>query len=367
MKKLRMALLALAIASIQLAPADASPGFVVGWGHNVAGEATGVPSYPLSNGIVVITHKPYATGTVALATGIVSNAIAISANSGFSLALRSDGTVVGWGGNQTGHATGIATPYPYRTNGPVILGGQILSNVTAIASGGSSLALKHDGTVVTWGNNQVSSGLSNVVALAGKSYFNLALKEDGSVVSWTSDPIVTSTMPANLSNVVSIACGGRDHEHSMALKNDGSIVVWGAGFPPVKEVPAGATNAVAIAAGVCHNLALKKDGTVFGWGCNTEGQATGVPTNQNPSDPGISSGLVTIKGQVLSNVVSIAAGDVYSMALKGDGTIVMWGDKRFYKDVPAGLTNVTAIATGDGFCLAITTNRAVAARFAHEK
>jgi len=32
-------------------------------------------------------------------------------------------------------------------------------------------------------------------------------------------------------------------------------------------------------------------------------------------------------------------------------------------DVPAGLSNVVAIASGGGVCLAITTNRAVAEKF----
>ena len=73
-----------------------------------------------------------------------------------------------------------------------------------------------------------------------------------------------------------------------------------------------------------------------------------------------------LDGQVLSNVVSVAANDGYSMALKNDGTVVAWGKmvNNFYPaTVPDELSGVVAIAVGENFCLAITTNAAVAKIF----
>ena len=73
-----------------------------------------------------------------------------------------------------------------------------------------------------------------------------------------------------------------------------------------------------------------------------------------------------IDGQVLGNIAAIAAGHGYSMALKQDGTIVTWGrmvNDLYPATVPDGLSNVVAIAAGDNFCLAITTNSAVAEKF----
>src|SRR5204863_7101226 len=75
----------------------------------------------------------------------------------------------------------------------------------------------------------------------------------------------------------------------------------------------------AIAAGADHALALKSDGTVFGWGSDNNGQSTGVVV------PGSTNGLVAFSGQVLSNVVAIAAGDGFSLGLRSDGTVVGWG------------------------------------------
>ena len=64
--------------------------------------------------------------------------VAIAAGGAHSLALKADGTVVGWGYNDYGQANGAAAG----------------SNVVAIAAGGThSLALKADGTVVGWGDN----------------------------------------------------------------------------------------------------------------------------------------------------------------------------------------------------------------------
>ncbi len=65
-----------------------------------------------------------------------------------------------------------------------MIASQVLSNVIAIAAGvNHSLALKNDGTVVGWGDNyygqtSVSAGASNVVAIAAGAYQSLAIRTD---------------------------------------------------------------------------------------------------------------------------------------------------------------------------------------------
>ena len=57
----------------------------------------------------------------------------------------------------------------------------------------------------------------------------------------------------------------------------------------------------------------------------------------------------------LSNVVAIAAGGSHSLALKSDGTLVAWGSNdNGESTVPTGLTNVVAIAAGISHCVALT-------------
>jgi hypothetical protein len=64
----------------------------------------------------------------------------------------------------------------------------------------------------------------------------------------------------------------------------------------------------------------------------------------------------------LTNVVAIAAGEGHSLALKADGTVVSWGADSSYglTNVPAGLTNVVAIAAGVWHSLALVGDAAPA-------
>ncbi len=101
------------------------------------------------------------------------------------------GTVVGWGDN---------------SNGQINFAG--VTNVTAIAAGyGDSLALKSDGTMVGRGATTIPADLTNVKAIAAGEYHNLALKQDGTVVAWGWNGRGQTNIPAGLSNVKAIAAG----------------------------------------------------------------------------------------------------------------------------------------------------------------
>jgi endonuclease/exonuclease/phosphatase family metal-dependent hydrolase len=246
--------------------------------------------------------------------------VAIAAGSYHNLALRYDGTVVGWGGNSYGEKTPPAG----------------VSNVVAIAAGGyHSLALKLHGNVVGWGYNYYGqamppAGLSNVVAIAAGSYHSLALKSDGTVFGWGYNGYQQTTPPTGLAGVVAVAAGGY---RSLALKSDGTVVTWGTNFSGEVTPPSGLTGVVAIAASSYHSLALKSDGTVVGWGTDYYGEAT----------PPVG----------LSNVVAIAAGSYHSLALKSDGTVVGWGYNGYGQTIPP-VAGVAAIAAGEYQSLALT-------------
>jgi alpha-tubulin suppressor-like RCC1 family protein len=136
----------------------------------------------------------------------LSGVVAISGGGWFSLALKSDGTVIGWGKTNAGqlynpgalnHIVAISAGEEHalflKDNGTVIAQGANnygqtpapagLSNVIAIAAGNRfSMALQADGHLVFWGSqNNPGSGVSNVVAIAAGP---LALKADGTVISW---------------------------------------------------------------------------------------------------------------------------------------------------------------------------------------
>jgi alpha-tubulin suppressor-like RCC1 family protein len=279
-----------------------------------------------------------------VAPAALTNAVQIAGGWQFSLALRSDSTLLAWGDDLSG-----------QTNLP---GG---SNYVAVACGRlHSLALQSNGTVVAslgyinYGEVDVPVNLSNVVAIAGGFYHSLALKADGTVVAWggqnsggvTVDYGQTS-VPVGLTNVVAIVGGGY---HSLALKSDGTVVAWGAGTiddpgdgydDGQSIIPSGLSNVVAIAAGAADSLALEASGNIIAWGDNTYGQLN-IPAG-------------------LSNVVAIAAGGWHNLALKSDGTVVAWGagiGNNGYVDfkqniVPTGLSNVVQIAAGSVNSLAL--------------
>ena len=130
-----------------------------------------------------------------------------------------------------------------------------------------SLALKSDGTVVAWGDDNygeldMPAGLNGVKAIsasrtlgAAPSFYSLALKSDGTVVGWGTDAGTgAATPPAGLTDVVAISAGTL---HGLALKSDGTVVAWGYDSAGQVDVPAGLTNVVAISAGGAHSLALQ--------------------------------------------------------------------------------------------------------------
>jgi|GEM_PF-1880223 len=240
----------------------------------------------------------------------LNNVVKLAANNDHALALKSDGSVVAWGGNSFG-----------ETNVPAGLSG-----VTQIATGvHHSLVVKSDGTVIAWGWNangqtNVPSGLTGVVSIASGYDFSLALKSDGTVVAWGNNNFGQTTVPIGLKGVVAVAAGDA---FSLALKSDGTVVAWGYNGDGEINIPAGLNGVVAIAAEGYHSLALKSDRTVVAWGVNSQGQSS-VPAN-------------------LSGVVALAAGFDHSLALKSDGKLIAWGNNDYgQSNVPADLTIVAA-------------------------
>ena len=83
------------------------------------------------------------------------------------------------------------------------------------------------------------------------------------------------------------------------------------------------TDIVAVAAGDSHSMALKFDGSVWTWGNNNNGQIGDGTASTKPNDPNYKKVLpvqvINSDGNgYLSDVVYVAPGNYYSMAIKSN-------------------------------------------------
>jgi hypothetical protein len=138
------------------------------------------------------------------------------------------------------------------------------------------LALKSDGTVVGWGDNSWGEitpppGLNSVTQISAGYYHSVALKSDGTVVAWGQNNFGQTNVPAGLSGVIQIAVG---QYHNLALKTDGTVVAWGSDSTGQTDVPYGLNSVTQVAAGRWHSLAVRSNGAVIGWGSHTNGECS---------------------------------------------------------------------------------------------
>jgi hypothetical protein len=238
---------------------------------------------------------------------------AVSAGGDFSLGLKTDGSIVAWGGQNVYGERNVPSPN---------------IGFTAIAAGYShSLGLKTDGSIVAWGRN--AFGECNVpvpntgfTRIAAGISFSLGLRGDGSIVGWGNNDRGQCVPPPD-TRFTAIAAGSN---FSLGLKTDGSIVAWGATGNGQCNVPSPNTEFTAVAAGPLTGLGLRADGSIVGWGDNDQGECD-VPSPN-------------------TGFVGVAGGEAHSLGLKADGSIVAWGLYGMSLcDVPSPNTGYVAVAT----------------------
>jgi len=239
----------------------------------------------------------------------------ITAGDGFTLALRTDGTVAATGNNEDGQCDVSGW-----------------TNIVAIFAGDDfSLGLRSDGTVVATGNNEDGqcnvSDWTDIVTIATGYRHTVALKRDGTVL--TLDDGFTNSYYKGVrsdarkwTDIVAVCAGGG---HTVGLKSDGTVVAVGYNERGECEV-GGWSDIVAISTGTWHTIGLKSDGTVVAVGNNTSDQC---------------------EVEDWTDIVAICAGKEHTVGLKADGTVVAVGDNANGQCDVSGWTDIVAICAGE--------------------
>jgi formylglycine-generating enzyme required for sulfatase activity len=289
-------------------------GTVWGWGGNIFGTPSG----------------DFFQATPQQVMGL-ANVRSISTNWLHSLAVDESGLVWSWGSNLEGRLGDDTVGQRYVPS-PV----PGLSNAVAVAAGGThSLALSADGTVWAWGSNGYGQlgigssvvrtsvptqvpGLAEVVSIVAGYVHSLALKSDGTVMAWGNNDFggigdgsridrFTPVPVVGLGEIARISAGVA---HNLAVTQDGSVYSWGFGYHGQLGVgdvgerltPAtvvGLPPVVSISAGYAHSMAITNDGRVWAWGGNEDGrlgdgstvasylptQVVGLPQSFTYTDP----------------------------------------------------------------------------------
>lgn len=258
-------------------------------------------------------------------SGVLAGKKVIAISGGFShvAVLATDGTVASWGTNAHGqignNTTNSDSSYretvPVRlTESPAIAGKRIV----AISSGTfHTMALCSDGTVVGWGRNEFGSlgngsnssspvpvAVTRSGVLAGKTVIAISTGRDHTLALCSDDTLVAWGMN-----------GAGQLGNNSTVTSNVPVLVQRSGALAGKTINA-------VAAGGYHSMALCSDGTVVTWGDNSSG-ALG---NNSTATSSLVPIAVTRTGALAGRVVSsIAAGQYQSTATCSDGTITAWG------------------------------------------
>lgn len=265
----------------------------------------------------------------------------VSAGQNFSMGIKMDGTLWGWGlnGNLLGLNGNMA-----NQNLPVQIG---TANDWATVSAGNvhTLAVKTNGTLWSWGNGQfgqLGNGIFNSatwtvtqvgtandwLTVSAGNRFSLAIKTNGTLWSWGLNNVgqlgISNLIDQNLpvqvgtaSNWLKIDAG---NQHSLAIDTTGFVYAWGdntfgqfgngtntSSLTPI--MVSSSNNWAEVSAGLDHSLFLNSFGFLFSSGNNTNGQlGNGSNTASNMMLPATNTGAQF-------RYIAISAGGGHSLAI----------------------------------------------------
>ncbi len=260
-----------------------------------------------------------------------------------------------------------------------------------------TLALRSDSTLWGFGMNQnrqlgndsitmTDTAMSILpdtkwVEVAAGAFHTLAIDKDGKMWGWGLNAVGelgggivndTGTLPTIVGGTQTWKAVSAGYLHSLAIRTDGTL--WATGWNVFSQLGGGDTNTVftwrqvgtdnnwsGISAGGAASYAIKTDGSLWGWGINMNGEI-GLNNTSN-------SVVTPTRIGTANNWKSVSSGFEFVTALKTDGTLWSTGfngnnnlgrtTSGLFDSVFAQIntdTNWSSVAAGSSFGLAIKTD-----------
>ena len=249
--------------------------------------------------------------------------VRLAAGTGYSLAVRADGTVVTWGTQMSG-GPGPSVP---GTSAHVVEG---VANAVAVVAMrvappfNRSMALRQDGSLLSWGRD---AGPAPAAAPAGGAYGQVVACFDGADYGLRADGTVWrlraggATQLAGLERVARIGeahtsntCGitAIDAAGDLRIVDGDTAGQAVAGLPALEQ----AVCNFSAAALNRYCLAVAVGGKVWAWGANDAGQL---------GDGALVGRTLPVELPLTARVTTVAASVGTSFALAEDGVVYSWG------------------------------------------
>ncbi len=301
------------------------------WGFNNDGQ--------LGTGNYSDTNRPVRVGTA-------YDWIKISPGAIHSLALKSDGTLWAWGNNGSGRL-GLGTSSG-MINTPQQVG--TAADWAKMDAGSlSSMAIKSDGTLWGWGSNadgmlgdgtvtqrnapvQAGTDTDWADVSAGLSH-TLGLKMNGTLWGWGSGSVgqLGGATPGYTAHQIGVQTDWAKiiagNENSLAVKSSGTA--WGWGRNSMGELGIGnnaqanspiqigtATDWRNVSFTALHSHAMKQNGTLWSWGSNQNG-SFGTGSNVSGNTP--------LQAGTATDWLTISAGLRFGAGIRSDNSLWVWG------------------------------------------
>jgi len=195
-----------------------------------------------------------------------------------ALAPKTDGTLWTWGENYLGQL-GLNQPTSTKISSPTQIPGTWSTNKNhyATGSGGRTFAIKTDGTLWGWGtDNYGRLGLNGQAGPVTTQYKYSSPVQITTATNWT-------YLSSNTGNTAVINTSGElfvwgdNYRAQLGLNTQGTY------FSSPTQIPG--TTWSAVSATYANTMALKTDGTLWAWGYNSNGGQVGDNTTINRSSP----------------------------------------------------------------------------------